>query len=232
MIVPEIIIFNTVNQFLDLITADFNANLSTPNCSLLYKMFYKDDNGDVMITEDYSYLEQAQSIILRTDESPRKVSINIGYNVDKAAAPTIHILLPAQNNGKFETLGQGETDVYQDTNCSTTLFRDKKTTHNATYNLMITSENVNEVLILYYLLLDMFVVLNDHFGLSGLLDLKAMGQDVTVQSDLVPQNIYHRNLAINFDYETVSTFLANATVVGGIKFNLCNDIGDENLSNP
>ena len=72
-----------------------------------------------------------------------------------------------------------------------------------TYNLLISSENSLEVLMIYNFLKASFLSLHEHLELYGFQNLKMGGNDIQMQQDLVPTNIYHRSLTISFDYEMI-----------------------------
>jgi hypothetical protein len=231
MRVPEIILIKTVNQFLDYLTADAESVVDESQ-SLIYQLFYNDDNGERIVLSSNDWYVQAKSILLRNSENPRRLEINMGYNLNRINSPTIHILLPSQNKGRIDSINQDESELFLNEGDDETLYNTKEISFSTMYNLMITSENISEVNIIYYALHYLFVAFHDHFEISGFLNLKCSGQDVNVQNDMVPPNIYHKNFLISFDFLSKFTIKTNYTLVSGIKFEGCKQTNiDTNLTN-
>src|SRR6201999_2719045 len=76
------------------------------------------------------------------------------------------------------------------------------------YSIIITSDNVNECLILYNFLKAAFLGFKHQLELKGLQNVRSGGTDLNLAEDLIPVNIYHRsfNLAFDYDYMTVDMF--------------------------
>lgn len=227
MLIPEVILYNTIDKFLSILSDDF-VEAGEP-CSMLYSMFHDDDNGNRIVYSTYDWYVQAKDLLLRNIEAIRRLEVNIGYNLKRAGLPNIHILLPSESKGSFDSIGLSETSPYVKPTCGEKkLWVKKKTSHSCTYHLMITSDNPNEVLIVYYFLKYMFTALHSHFGLAGLINLTFSGQDVNVQQDLVPANIYHRNFSVQFSYENVVEVPIAATLIEKLGFKVCEDLKVDN----
>lgn len=229
MIIPEVILFNTASKFLKMITDDFTASPSE-ECTILYNIFKLDDNDDELFYSNFNWYQQAKDLLLRTSKSVRRLELNIGYNLQRAAVPSIHILLPTETKGRFDSIGQSESVPFQKpaVACEDKLWVSKETSHSSVYHLMITSDNSSEVLIVYYFLKYMFTVLNDHLGLKGLLNLSASGQDVNIQQDLASPHIFHRNFSIQFDYANKVVMPFYGSLVNGLSFSICDDFKLDN----
>ena len=231
MLIPEVILHNIISNFLNIIREDFttHSSQSVEKCTMLYMLFKKDDNGNDITYSGgkYNFYTQAKAILLKTNEKQRKLEHFIGYNLERQGAPSIHILLPTENKGRFDSIGLSEGNLKQRTDCTGNhaLFNSKSTTHTSVFHLMITSDNSHEVIIIYYFLKAMFTIYSEYVGLSGLLNLNFSGQDITMQQDLAPSNIFHRNLTLQFDYESNIDFRSNSlSTQGGIRFKMCQDV--------
>lgn len=226
MLIPEVIIYNNINKFLNLLTQDF-ANYSE-NCTMLYSMFHTDDNNDRIVYETYDWYNQAKSLLLRNQEKARRIEVSMGYNLQRIAVPTIHILLPTETKGRYNTLGASETVPEISQTCGDKLTITKYSSNSVTYHLMMTSDNSHEVLIMYYFLKYMFNVLAVHFELLGFQNLNFSGQDINMQMDITAPHIFHRNLSMSFDYENVFKFDYNEDLVNGLNFKVCDDFSVDN----
>jgi hypothetical protein len=169
MIIPEIILYNTIKAAIKLVGDDWRSEIPTKNDSILYKMFHSDDNANLIKLETFDYYTQATNLFTRRAESQRQISINIGYNMERKNSPTIHILLPRETKGRIDSLGNSEDNVTS--NIGTQVQRyTKETSHSATFILMITSDNTMEVLLIYYFLKSILTYLTDHLELNGLMN--------------------------------------------------------------
>ncbi len=198
LILPEVIIYKTLVTIFKIVKDDFNANLATPEQSMLYHMFGKDVMGEDLAFEEFKFYDQAKETFIR--KSPQ---VNIGYNLEVASMGSVHILLPAESSQPV-TLGadeDGNEYIYNmaaDATDYKPIFNQK---YESTYNMLISSENSFEVILIYNLLKASLLALNSHLELSGLTLPKPSGQDLSMQSDLVPTHIFHRSLMLNFIYE-------------------------------
>jgi len=195
VLMPEIVLYNTLKSFFKIIKDDFSEQTEQED-TLLYKIFAKDNCDNDVKFENFNYLEQAiQTFVNKTPE------VNLGYNMEVSAMGCVHILLP-QETGKPMAIGADENYQPNIINSEETEYRAVFTqSFSSTYNLMISSENTFEVILIYNLMKAGLISLNAHLGLSGLQNPRIGGSDVTMQNDLIPPHIFHRSLTINFDYE-------------------------------
>lgn len=233
MIVPEVILYNLIKSFMNVTQLDYNTyNNTEPDCTLLSNIFKQDDNSNIIKLDKYNFLNQAKSMLLRDNTSSRKLQHYIGYNLERVSVPTIHILLPSDNKGRFDSIGKDETSPYIESSCiqegdeETTppLFQSKKISSSSSFHLMLTSDNSHEVLIMYYWLKAMFTIFHETPELLGLRNLVFSGQDITLQENLAPPNIFHRNLTLTFDYENIYKFRSMYSQVNAMNFLVCTDL--------
>lgn len=201
MLIPEIILYNTVVSLIKTVEADYEAQTDKTR-TFLNTMFTTDDNNNNMSFGDFNFLEQAKNLLLKKENSARRVAVSVGYNTERVGLPTIHITLPGENN--YEK-GIGYGQGYQDDEIDEYYQEYRKSytdAYTANFNLILTSDNSSEVVLLYNFLKNCFVAINDVFELNGLRDIKFSGQDLQMNQELVPVNVYHRNLLVNFFYES------------------------------
>lgn len=221
MILPEVILYNSIKNLLNLVMNDWNTN-SDKSQTILSDLFNVDDNGDTLSIDTYNYYTQAQAILLKDTKSPRKLEIYIGYNLQRLQVPTIHILMPSESKGNMDTLGDLPDDpaIINNPNQEITT---KIKSSSAVYNLMITSDNSSEVLIVYYFLKGIMTMYDFHFELSGLRNFTFSGSDIQFQQDLTPNNIFHRNLSVSFQYKSSVILRRNLSTTVEVGFGLCAD---------
>lgn len=236
MLIPEIILFNTIKAFVQLITQDY-ANASDKTQTILNDLFNVDNNGNPLQLQNFNYLEQAIALFTRTIEHPRQFQVNIGYNLQRANFPTVHILLPQEVPGRYDSIGLsiGEIDTVYHPEANPQYEQETRvTTYRANFDLMITSDNTSEVLLVYYLLKDMFPFASDTLELLGLHNFKLTGQDVQLDAAYAPANIFHRSLRTEFDYQSETIVRNNRDMANKLNFMICSSIGDDNkgVNNP
>lgn len=201
--VPEIIILNTLKKVLKKIRTDYNDNLATPQESLLYRIL----NGNDL--QRYKLFDQAVSVICTTVDNPRHIDINLFFNAKKLGPPTLHITLPAEgekNNAIGQGLGFHEPRYSADGTQWNEVYNRR---FNSKYNLIITSDNTNEVVLLYHFFRSIIISLTAHFTLSHIENIKLSGGDIQINTELVPSNIFTRAIGIDFEYDVEGQELFN-----------------------
>src|SRR5882757_2605062 len=110
MLIPEVILYNTVKAFFTLLATDYK-NATDKTDTIIHDLFAVDNNNNVLQLEKLNYFEQASTLFGRTDEHPRKCIVNIGYNLQRAYLPAVHILLPQETHGRYNSIGLSEGEV-------------------------------------------------------------------------------------------------------------------------
>lgn len=213
--IPEHILYNHIKYGLSYLKSDLKAAITAGNetNSIIYKLF-----GDVGI-EKYNFFTEAKSILLREKTVQNYLRTEIGYNMQKVQPPCIYIVIPS------EDMTQGVIGFGQEGN-DYTFFNDAEKTYEnlfsqkfqSTYQIMIISENSNEVVLLYNLLKAIFISLNENLSLAGLKNLKIGGGDVTIKNDLVPKSMFIRAFRVSFLYETQSIEFETHNFLSDIEF--------------
>jgi hypothetical protein len=197
ILMPEIILNRVLKFFFKFLKEDIEEN-SDPTKTLVYSIFKEDRHGLSKNIETFDLYNETLRILMK-----KEIRVFMGYNMEVSGTGCVHILLPSES-GKPLTIGGDEGYVeYQESGPE----EDAKTsavftqTFDATYQLMVTSENSLEAVIIYNLMKACFLSLFEHLELAGLRDIKTSGQDLSMQSDLVPPHVFHRSLMIGFFYE-------------------------------
>lgn len=196
--IPEITVFNAVNNCLKYLRDDFKRHNKEED-TFLYRNF----NGIKTNDNSINFYDQAKKLLIVNEKRSRDLKIAMGYNLERAAMPTIHVIVPSEQAGGYD--GIGVDHGYQpedDSNYPKTSTISFSRSFKAQYNLLMTSDNIFEVLIMYHvvraLIISMIPMLD---AKSQMKDIRLSGQDITLQQDLMPSNINHRILAISFSYD-------------------------------
>jgi hypothetical protein len=205
MIIPEVTIYNLLKAILAAVRIDHLAN---GNASLLSRLLDVDDNNVKIQIETYEYLKQGINVFTADVDKSRRLTLNIGYNLEVGRAPAIHILMPNESDADVSGMTH-ESDEWDEDEQITSFdsITHVKTTSlsngsMASYALMITSDNSTEVVLIYQVLKALVTLYRDEFSVLGFNNLKMTGSDIVMQSELVPPNIFHRNLSLSFSYQS------------------------------
>lgn len=203
MLLPEIILQDLVRKLIKVTKADWLDVAVPDKHKLLTQLFQADDNGNELKVDKFSYLEGAKTIFLPENGQARKLETNFGYNRNRSGLPTIHILLPNESSAN-NSIGFGEDVEFDEEEVVSGLptgYVIKKYGYSTTFNFMLSSDNTNEVLIMYYWLRNMLIASSDHLELHGLQNVSFSGQDLALSNELVSPDVFHRNLQLSFIYE-------------------------------
>jgi hypothetical protein len=203
-IIPEQILYALIRDILKFVKDDFNnAPSNNKTDTILYDLFHG------VVIDDYNYYEQAQELILANEGNPRLINVRLFFDLNCANLPTIHITLPAESPG-IGYIGQKGSNSDDDN------FGDKEdslgenyaerfaTNFESNYNIIVTSSNTFEVLIIYSLLKYLMLSFSICFSLNGLQNMKISGQDIMNRPDYIPATIFMRGVNVNMFYEFVA----------------------------
>lgn len=208
IIIPELLLHKSVSNALQYIREDYAAQ-SDKSKSYLCRVL-KD-----MKFERYDYSVQGVDVFInKTAENTRFLEVDLMFNMERNGAPTIHITLPAEDtqkngNGIGNDLGYAENIVESSTfHNDGTLDVQGSTTevftrrYQAVYNLVITSDNSNEVILIFHVLKALMTSFKISMHLAGLENISIGGRDLNINSELVPKTLFFRAIAVSLEYES------------------------------
>ena len=206
---PELVLHRTIQFILDSLEKD--TKTSNDSEMILHDIFGKDSRGLNSSILDFNFFTQAKKIFLE-----HKPKVYFGFNPQPAELPAIHIILPGET-GKPLTIGadqgyqESEIDSHGVSDVFTEVFQ-------SNYQVVVTSDNSTEVILIYNVLKFMFLSLVDHWEMSGLRLPVISGQDINLQGDIAPPNIYHRALGFSFEYEVEANSIFYKKMIQKLKF--------------
>ena len=212
ILIPELIIYQAIENITKYIRDDLNAHSSEPEKTFLYRLLGLDDDGNPMKMNRYNYFVQAKKIF----NNAQNLTVNFGYNFEVAKIISFHIILPSEQPSAIPI---GEDEGYQteqDGDGSTQLKFCQM--FSSTYQVMITSDNSTEVNTVYHIYKSLFVALVPHFSLKGLMNPKFSGNDIVFQDDQTPMGSFHKVLNISFEYELVVPQLLLSPIINAFHF--------------
>lgn len=210
--IPEITIHKVISGVVNFIKRDLRENLKEK--TYLYKLLKEKRVGD------YNFFEQASEIFLRDKDKTNQLTVKLFFDSKRAEIPTIHVLLPSEStgqNGLGLDLGHVEPD-YDDLEGTQTPYFTRRFKTN--YQVVITSNNSLEVIMLYHVLRSAVISSMNQFNFLGIENLALSGGDLNLHPDIVPATVFVRGFNMNFDYDvsvpdTQEYFMINDFFVEG-----------------
>jgi hypothetical protein len=208
-LIPETIIYKLVKLMIS-VTQEDVANKTNKEAELLWRIFgdfvHDAENNHVEVQQigKYKLYDQAKKIFTIDPAAKQdQIYVGIGYDLKRVELgyPAIHILLPhesAQNAPIGGNEGYLESVVDESTSTNYPVYAAET---DVVYNLMITSKNMNEVVVLYHWLKSTALSFHVQFELRDFKNVKVGGNDLQFNDDMVPPNIFHRNFNLSFSYD-------------------------------
>jgi len=209
--IPEILLFNIIKAILRTIREDLANNIDEKN-TLFYKLFYGTKFNDINL----DFYANAKDIFSRDKSHPRYLDLRMFFNADRAEIPTIHLNLPSESDIGG---GIGVDAGYNGTNydpINKTISQNHTRSFNSVYNIIITSDNSDEVLIIYHALKAFIVSMLDIIDLNGLRNPKLGGADLQINPELIPPHVFIRAISLNCFYELTVPSLIKEKIIDSI----------------
>lgn len=211
IIVPEVIIKTILDNGLAFFKKDWEDQTDKTK-SYLYMLL------GTLSLGTFNFYDQLVEILTRDVTDVRHLEVNYFFNTERANHPTIHITLPNENPGSD---GLGIDEGYRDA-IPANLDFDEIPVYNrnfvCTYNIVITSENSLEVVALYHFLRSMMISLFIDLENAYISNPKLSGGDITALDNLVPANVFMRNISLNFNYNVPALKLSTIPSFGELIF--------------
>ena len=211
-LIPEVALTKILKSLKTLMRIDYAQNTNKDN-TILADLF-----KDIAL-DKFDFYEQAVFLFNKKKDDRTGLEITMGYNMERSMMPTIHIILPSEQP-KVAPIGGNrgyEQDFLGQDNDNQPYGQEVYTYENiVTYNLLITSGNVLETVLIYNWLKYMFTSIYYHFELAGFRNVQFGGSDLLFDENLMPRNAFHRNFNLQFEYEYSAKDIARTKIATGI----------------
>ena len=194
LIAPEIIIQSTVDAILEHIRTNWFNNTDKTKTTL-HRLWNGVKYGR------YDMYKESQAVFLKEKDDPRLLQVRPSFNKEQSGIPSIFVNLPSEEGGFADGLGidQGELDpIYDDDNLE--YIKNYGRGFSSNYNIVISSDNRNEVILIYHTIRALLIPLFDHVMFNGLEIPKLSGRDLQIYSELVPNHIFMRAITLSISY--------------------------------
>lgn len=195
--IPDIKLHEIVKSCIKGLRADYDANKAVPSSTILWHLLNDTKMAD---TGKFKWYDQAVEIFInRKSDDPKYLDTRLFFDRERAAVPTVHVMMSGENrgaNGIGTDLGYRPEQVNGDSQ-RPVLNRQ----FNINANIIVTSDNTFETVIIYHVLKSMMISITTHIQLVGFINPDLSGRDITLSQELVPNGLYARTINFTAGYE-------------------------------
>jgi len=185
----------TLKKVLDGLIQWVSDNQNDTNIPEDEKWLYRNFNDVELGT--YKFLDQLQNMVLRTSKNARKLETRLMFDMDRANFPTIHIHLPQENAGAQNAIGTNiSSEMYLNTDNTANYIHGRS--FDSSYDLIITSDNDMEVIMIYEFLKCLFVAAAETLA-ENFTVFDFSGKELIPNFEVVPNGVYFRALTVKLD---------------------------------
>lgn len=190
------------------VVADQNSASSTSD-KWLYSVFNGVTNGN------YDYHTQILDILLRGDDDSDKLETRLMFDSTRANLPTIHIHLPSEKKGTFNSIGKGAqlTDTLIDDNVVECF----EQSYISTYDLIITGANTDEIILIYEFL--KAILTAGALTVANTFELfDYSGAELMTNSELIPYLTFYRAISVTVQNRITVKAVGTIPTIGDLNF--------------
>lgn len=212
--VPEFILLKAVKNALKFIRLNYEAQADKD------KSYLRRVLAGASL-ERYDFVTQAEAVFMAGEDDPRYMDVDIMFNMQRDGAPTLHITLPSENiqmggNGMGNDEGYISEIVVDETlnpdgsvDAREERIQVYTRRYQASYHIVITSDNNNEVILVYHTLRALLMSFTASLHFAGLENVVFGGQDVTQNTEYAGNTLYLRSIIVSLQYETSAPSVFN-----------------------
>jgi len=193
IIVPQLLVEDAVRKLLSILRKDL---LNKPwQETILYTLWSETDRFGV------EYAEEVRDLFSRKEgENSRFIDVRLSFDAERANIPTIHVTVPTDEE-KAPFLGNNQNGYGGETLSNGSEYRDMYSRmFTARVSLVITSDNAHECMLIYETIRALLISIIPVITLGGFENARLSGQDLMLNQDLVPPNIFIRSISLTGDY--------------------------------
>lgn len=209
ILIPEFSILRILENSIKFIREDLKKQIDEYNNEELSWLWYLTQNVGIQRLEIF---KQAKKLFLIDDpEDPKRLNITLGYPQELKGATAICIVHAgeqlAQNALSVDQSPYEFPEFVYDSNeienTETNAWRNTYGRRYAsTYQILITGDNTNEVIVIYNILKSMFITFmgQSQLSLAGFENAQVFGNDLQLRGDM-SKNMFAKALNFKFEYE-------------------------------
>lgn len=210
---------NLITSLINYVKQDYAAKVaaSRESESFLYRVMKENED------EEFDFFELSKQLILRDTTDSRNLEVRLMFDKDRAQLPTIHVMEPGQVKGKVDGIGNIDDFFYQNTD---NLQHAKRRSFESNFELMITSSNQYEVIVIKDLLIALLIGAED--SLNGVdsndnfeypfYNFSFASKELMANNDLIPYPLFIKAISIHTTYDIVVPNITSESFLRNIVF--------------
>lgn len=201
-------------SLLDFVKQDYETNRdnSTINESFIYRSIDGDDEIDGV-----EYRELAVELFTRENVDSRKVTVGLMFDADKAHLPQISVREPAKNKGQQDGIGGIGEDLYENEDGS--FYGERRKSFTSQYELLITSMNRHEVIVMEEIMLALLIAAQDTLALNNpFYNFNFTVKELMMNNDSFSNQLYVKSIGLNVSYDKSYPNLNESDLLNKILF--------------
>ena len=180
--------------------------------SFLYRCIASDDQ-----IEGILYRTLAEEIFTRDTMNSRKVTVELMFSRDKAMLPQVAVREPAKGKGQSDAIGGIGEDFF--INEDGTIQEEKRKSFTSQYELLITSPNRHEVIIMEEVLLGLLIGAQDTLSLANpFYSFNFSVKEMMVNNEMYAESLFVKSIGVNVSYDKSYPNLINNEILTSILF--------------
>jgi hypothetical protein len=190
--------------------------------SFIYRCFDEED-----VDEGINYRDSAVELFLRTQFDSRRLETRVMFDRDRATLPTIHVREPAKLKGNSDAIGYTSEQLFfndlvhdlesEEEPIQTFNYKVRRS-FNSQFELMITSVNRHEVLIIEEVIMALLMGAQDTISLVlPFQTVQLSVKEIIYNSEITP-NMFIKSIMLNVNYEKIYPELADNELLNKILF--------------
>ena len=195
--VPSLVIYKYIYSLVKTVRDNYVSKQATPEDTYLWQIF----GG--MSFANVDYFNEAVDLLTRTPAHPKHFVVRLSFDRDRAQLPTAHVTM-AEDRVNLMGIGSSESAYINSEGEPDARFQ---RFFDFLVEIVVTSDNKNEIIIIYELIKAFIPTLSVCFAEDGVYNVKTSGKDVVLKSDLVPKNLFMRTLQLTGHYSSITPSL-------------------------
>ena len=180
--------------------------------SFLMRCFDDEDEMDGI-----SYKDLAIEIFTRTEMESRRIETRLMFDVDRASLPTIHVREPAKGKGKTDSIGYMGEEIFE--NADGGYNDSRQRSFHSQYELLATSINRHEVIIIEEVLMALLIGSQDTLSLSHpfyAFDFSV--KELIANNEMIPNPLFIKAIGLSVSYSKTYPDLSENSMLNQILF--------------
>lgn len=180
--------------------------------SFLIRCFDAED-----VSDGVDYRTLAVEIFTRSNLDSRRIETRLLFDQDRASLPTIHVREPAKNKGPQDSIGYLDEELFE--NIDGGFHYSRRRSFNSQFEIMVTSVNRHEVIIIEEVLMALLIGSQDTLSLNNpFYQFNFTVRELIANNQLMPDPLFIKAIMLNLSYDKTYMDLSENQMLNSILF--------------